>query len=154
MAQPSSSTPGAPTDLRTWESMDLGGWIALRRVERVGCAGNVIARDNLMRRKLIEWVPGESGLRLTARGREALQTRDREQGEADMKADELVVLQKVRDAESGTAAEPIDAAIFADAIYRCIDAGWLELGGTFSKMTLSLTASGRTALVKFETVAR
>lgn len=69
--------------LRTWESLSLDGWIALRRVERVGCAGNVIARDNLMRRKLIEWVPGESGLRLTARGREALQARDRNMGAAD-----------------------------------------------------------------------
>lgn len=57
--------------------MHVDLWKALRRVEREGCAGSPEARDGLFDRNLAEWVPGQFGLRLTMRGRAALQWRDR-----------------------------------------------------------------------------
>lgn len=71
-----------------------------------------------------------------------------------MNAAQSVVMLAVRDAETSPGRDPIDAAHFADAIYQCIDARWLELGGTLQSATLTLTKAGREALAKCESVSR
>lgn len=55
--------------------MHPDAWRALRRVSETGCAGDSLLRARLMVRGLVEWVPGESGLRLTRLGAEALRGR-------------------------------------------------------------------------------
>jgi hypothetical protein len=50
-------------------------WKALRMVKEKGYAGEL--RDILMQRKLIEWVPGESGQRLTKDGEWLLAEREK-----------------------------------------------------------------------------
>jgi hypothetical protein len=50
-------------------------WEALRRVERGEAPGSSELREMLFRHKLAEWIPGERGVRLTARGEAVLRTR-------------------------------------------------------------------------------
>ena len=50
---------------------------ALRRVERGEAPGSAELREQLFKRRLAEWVPGESGVRLTARGEALLRERER-----------------------------------------------------------------------------
>ena len=50
-------------------------WRALRRVGRGEAPGSPELREALFERKLAEWVPGESGVRLTARGEAVLRER-------------------------------------------------------------------------------
>lgn len=50
-------------------------WSALRRVIRGEAPGSPQARDALMRRGLIEWVPGQSGLRPTEGGARAIEAK-------------------------------------------------------------------------------
>lgn len=56
-------------------------WNGLRRVERAGDPGMFELREILMRRGLIEWVPGGSKLRLTSLGKEALAAGERPKGD-------------------------------------------------------------------------
>ena len=53
------------------ENLDHVGWAVLRAVAREGCAGSYLTRQNLMKRGLIEWIPGESGVRLAKLGEAA-----------------------------------------------------------------------------------
>jgi hypothetical protein len=52
-------------------------WSALRRVRDGELPGSPGLRDLLIERGLIEWVPGESGLRLTASGVRVIQKEGR-----------------------------------------------------------------------------
>ena len=50
-------------------------WTALRRVSDGDAPGSPELRDALMKRGLIEWVPGQSGLRPTEGGVRAIRER-------------------------------------------------------------------------------
>jgi hypothetical protein len=52
-------------------------WKALRMVKEKGYAGSPEMRQALMQRRLIEWVPGESGQRLTKDGEWLLAEREK-----------------------------------------------------------------------------
>jgi len=52
-------------------------WRALRRIARGEAPGSPELREQLFKRKLAEWIPGESGVRLTARGEDVLRERER-----------------------------------------------------------------------------
>ena len=59
-----------------------------------------------------------------------------------MNTRELLVLQRVRAAETTDKVDPLDARLYADDILACIDEGWLVLGGTLQHATLTLTPNG------------
>ena len=61
--------------MNAWDGMHRDLWIGLRRVERGEPPGDYHVRHLLMQRGLIEWVPGESGTRMTPAGERALETR-------------------------------------------------------------------------------
>ena len=58
--------------LRAAPQMHHELWKALHRVARGEAPGSPELREALFRRRLAEWVPGESGVRLTARGKDEL----------------------------------------------------------------------------------
>jgi hypothetical protein len=59
--------------IRGTECMHPEAWKALRNVRDSKAPGSPETREALLRRGLVEWVSGESGLRLTEAGRKALQ---------------------------------------------------------------------------------